>query len=63
MVVGHNPAMTQLANWLAENLRLDHLPTCGLVCLQFEVSHWNAIQPASGQLTWFDIPKNDHSIL
>lgn len=63
MVIGHNPSMTQLANLLAADLRLDHLPTCGLVVITFEQTHWSQLQPGSGQVAWFDFPKNDYSIL
>jgi phosphohistidine phosphatase len=63
MVIGHNPSMTQLANLLARDLRLDHLPTCGLVVIHFEHDAWSQLQPGSGQVAWFDFPKNDYSIL
>lgn len=63
MLVGHNPSMTQLSNLLASDLRLDHLPTCGLVVLDFAVKHWQDVTPGTGKVSWFDFPKNDYSIL
>lgn len=63
MIIGHNPSMTQLANLMADKLRLDHLPTCGLVVLTFGQSQWSQLQPGTGQVSWFDFPKNDYSIL
>jgi phosphohistidine phosphatase len=63
MVIGHNPSMTQLANLLAADLRLDHLPTCGLVVINFEFNAWSQLQAGTGQVAWFDFPKNDYSIL
>lgn len=63
MLVGHNPSMTQLSNLLAADLRLDHLPTCGLVVIDFDVKQWQDVGAGSGRVSWFDFPKNDYSIL
>lgn len=63
MLVGHNPAMTQLSNLLATDLRLDHLPPSGLMVLDFEVRHWREVSVGKGKVSWFDFPKNDYSIL
>ena len=63
MIVGHNPAMTQLSNLLATDLRLDHLPPCGLMALDFEVQHWREVSVGKGRVAWFDFPQNDYSIL
>lgn len=56
MVVGHNPGMTELANMLAE-VRIDNMPTCGMLCVEFEAAGWNAIEPATARFAWFDYPK------
>lgn len=63
MLVGHNPAMTQLSNLLAADLRLDHLPPCGLMVLDFEIRFWRELSVGNGSVSWFDFPKNDYSIL
>lgn len=63
MLVGHNPSMTQLSNLLAADLQLDHLPTCGLVVIDFAVKHWYDLALGVGKVSWFDFPKNDYSIL
>ena len=55
-LVGHNPGMTYAANFLAENLDLDNLPTCGIVGIKFDCEHWAEID--RGLLAWFDYPKN-----
>lgn len=56
MLVGHNPAITEFANGVCDG-RIDHIPTCGLLKLQFPVQHWEEIQEASGELVYFDYPK------
>ncbi|MFN3529754.1 MAG: SixA phosphatase family protein [Bacteroidia bacterium] len=63
MLIGHNPAMTQLSNLLSRDFRLDHLPTCGLVVIHFNLTHWADIEAQSGEVSWFDFPKTDYSIL
>ncbi len=56
LIVGHNPGMTDLANHL-QNDPIDNIPTCGLFCLDFEVSSWQTITRGSGRLLFFDYPK------
>ena len=56
MLVGHNPAYTQLVNYFCDDFRVDNLPTTGLVELQFEADDWQAIKKAKLNLHLF--PKN-----
>ena len=60
---GHNPALTQIANRLSADVQWDHLPTCGLIILEFAVAQWADLTHSKGQLLWFDSPKSDTSIL
>jgi len=60
---GHNPALTQIANRLSADVQWDHLPTCGLLVLEFEVSNWRELMGSKGRLLWFDSPKSDTTIL
>ena len=43
MLVGHNPAMTQLVNILGGG-PLDNLPTCSIAALNYEVQHWAEVE-------------------
>lgn len=63
MVIGHNPSMTQLTTLLAQEVRLDHLPTCGLMVIQFQSKDWIQIAAGAGKVIWLDFPKNDYQIL
>lgn len=48
-IIGHNPAMTDLINYLCPDLALDNLPTAGWVWLRFEASSWSeAVSKPSG---------------
>ncbi|MFP4664509.1 MAG: SixA phosphatase family protein [Bacteroidales bacterium] len=56
-VVSHNPGTTYIVNRIS-NTRLDHMPTCGIAQIEFDVSSWSEIQDKSGKLLRFDRPKN-----
>jgi len=58
MLVGHNPAITEFANRVCDG-RINHIPTCGLVQLQFAVQRWEEIQDTLGELVYFDYPKKE----
>lgn len=55
MVVGHNPAMTQLANSLGDR-SFNNIPTTGLVVLEFQTDTWENI--SIGKTTIHLFPKN-----
>lgn len=56
MVVGHNPAMMMLAGDLA-GFDEDNLPTCGIVCVDFDVTSWRDVCPGEGVIRYFEYPK------
>jgi phosphohistidine phosphatase len=57
MLVGHNPSMTYLANMLA-SCRIDNIPTCGIVCIELNITSWKEISENCGELIFFEYPKN-----
>ena len=58
MIFGHNPSITHIANLLAGEF-VEHVPTCGICCIDFEISSWHKIAPGAGKLRFFDYPKNN----
>ncbi len=56
MLCGHNPGLTDLSNFLAD-CRIDNIPTCGIVCMDFAVDSWSDLTRGSGRLVFFDYPK------
>ena len=48
-LIGHNPAMTELINYLCPSLKLDNLPTAGWVWLRFETSSWSEAVVTAGR--------------
>lgn len=61
MLFGHNPTFTYLANDFIEQ-HIENIPTCGIVCIDFDVQSWSDISPGKGRLVFFDYPKNPDSI-
>jgi len=62
MLVGHNPAMQDLASLLAAGGdRLDELrggfPTAALAELDLRVGSWRELAPGTGRLTRFIVPR------
>jgi phosphohistidine phosphatase len=56
MMVGHNPGLTTLANYLVPGVT-DNLPTSGVVSVTFEQDDWTLYQRPSMQLHCYDYPK------
>lgn len=52
MVFGHNPAMTQLVNFLGDNY-LENLPTTGMAIIDFECDKWSEIANGKTLVTLF----------
>lgn len=64
LLIGHNPALQDLALILAHKGRTGDLerleskfPTAALAEIQFEMKHWRDVGISDGILTHFDLPK------
>lgn len=56
MVVGHNPGMTDFANYLSPGLT-DNLPTAGVVSVEIDQDHWKLDERPQVRLLVHDYPK------
>ncbi len=56
MIVGHNPGMTDFANFLSPGLT-NNLPTAGVVSLQIDQDDWNLDEQPKTELLVYDYPK------
>lgn len=54
---GHNPGITGLVNYLS-NKEVFHMPTCGMVLIEFPFDKWQMLSRGTGDLIFFDFPKN-----
>lgn len=57
LLFGHNPGLSELAHTLAD-CPFDDMPTCGVVQLQLDISHWAKVGPGSGKLLHYWFPKD-----
>jgi phosphohistidine phosphatase len=60
MVVGHNPAINGIANYIADQSR-SNIPTCGVFCVELDISSWTKISEHCGKLKFFEFPKKHAS--
>ncbi|HKJ07621.1 MAG TPA: histidine phosphatase family protein [Gammaproteobacteria bacterium] len=58
MLVGHNPGLTDLCNHIAPR-SIENLPTGGAFCVQFRIADWQEVEWTTGELVFFDFPKNE----
>ena len=54
-VVGHNPTLTELANFLAKE-DIKKIPTSGVVAIKFDIDSWEEIDENSGDLDFMIYP-------
>jgi phosphohistidine phosphatase len=57
VLVGHNPGLTEFANFLLPDVT-DDIPTCGLVALNIETEDWDLRGRKTAELLLYDYPKN-----
>jgi phosphohistidine phosphatase len=57
LIFGHNPGLTDFVNHLTDS-NIDNIPTCGIAACSFKLDSWSSISWGSGELEFFDFPKN-----
>ena len=55
-LVGHNPALTDLVNFMALT-HLENIPTCGIAILDLSIKRWPKIVSGCGHLSYLNYPK------
>lgn len=58
-IFGHNPGITDFANYLTEEIRIDNVPTTGIFAIEADTDHWLDFDRASKRFLFFDYPKNE----
>lgn len=57
IMFGHNPGFTDFANELSE-ADIYNIPTAGMVLMSFPFDTWEMVSKGTGELVFFDYPKN-----
>jgi len=55
-IVAHNPTLTEVGERLSGAI-LTNIPTCSIVCIEFDVKSFKDIEEGSGKIIFFDYPK------
>src|SRR6187397_118414 len=56
-VFSHNPGITDFANSLTDDIRIDNIPTCGIFAVSIEARKWNKFKEAKKKFLFFDYPR------
>jgi len=57
MLFGHNPALTNLCNYLSDDLFFDEIPTCGIVSYKLNTKSWSELERKKGAINYYQFPK------
>ncbi|TAF33651.1 MAG: histidine phosphatase family protein [Cytophagales bacterium] len=57
LLVGHNPAITILANSLCISAYIDNMPTCCIYAISFDTTAWAEISSRNSQFLFAEFPK------
>ncbi len=56
-IFSHNPGITEFANQLVGDARIDNIPTCGIFAVQINITKWKDFTKTKKDLLFFDYPK------
>ncbi len=59
MLVFHNPDITQFVNSIDYDVRIDNVPTCGLIKMVSDIAQWRDWSTDNSDIEYFDFPKNE----
>lgn len=57
LLVGHNPGITELSNYIAD-FYVDDFPTCAVHSILLNIGSWEQIGAGKGKSQFYDSPKN-----
>ena len=57
VLFGHNNGITDLAIYLSD-ADIFNIPTCGMVLIEFPFYDWKMVSKSTGNVLFFDFPKN-----
>ena len=55
MFFGHNPTVSSLVTFFTGET-IGEMPTCGVVCIDFETDNWQDIDQINGKIRFFERP-------
>jgi phosphohistidine phosphatase len=58
-IFAHNPGITDFANYLTQEIRIDNVPTTGIFAVQAFTDSWKDFDRARKTFLFFDYPKQE----
>jgi phosphohistidine phosphatase len=58
-IFAHNPGITDFANYLTEEIRIDNVPTTGIFGIQADTDSWKDFDLAKKKFLFFEYPRKD----
>lgn len=58
LLTGHNPTITDLANYLSPSPLSSEMPTAGVICLHFQAERWAEARQDNAEFYFFDCPRD-----
>ncbi|HEY9259728.1 SixA phosphatase family protein [Chitinophaga sp.] len=58
-IFAHNPGITDFANYLTEEIRIDNVPTAGVFAIQADTDNWKDFDLAKKKFLFFEYPRKD----
>lgn len=59
LLIAHNPSVTGMVGYLS-NSHIENMPTSSQAHISFTVRSWKQVAQNTGELNWFDYPKNTY---
>jgi phosphohistidine phosphatase len=59
LLTGHNPTITDVANYLSPSPLHGEMPTAAIMCLHFNTEHWAEVKQANAEFYFYDCPRNE----
>lgn len=57
-VFSHNPGITEFANRLCRDARVDDMPTCSIFAAELDINNWKDLEESANKFLFFDFPRN-----
>jgi len=58
LLTGHNPTISDVANYLSPSPLSEEMSTAAVVCLRFETEKWEDVKRTNAEFYFYDCPRN-----
>lgn len=55
-IIGHNPELTDAADFLWKDTFMEPVPTSACICLSFDIERWERLKVKTGDLVYYEYP-------